>query len=124
MSFYEQLKDIRKLKGFSIREVSRQSGVSKAYISQLENGNRGIPSPDILKKLSSGLHISYEELMKAAGYFGDNSEFLQSEEPVDLRRYILNHHLSWEGEVLSIEDKEWINQVLTALFWKRKQSNR
>lgn len=126
MSFYEQLKDLRKLKGFTIREVSSRSGVSKAYISQLENGNRGVPSPEILKKLSSGLHISYDELMKLAGYIGETSPYLtqNSETVTDLRQYILNHHLMLDGHILTIEDKEWINQVLTAMFWKEKQKNR
>ncbi|UUZ93922.1 helix-turn-helix domain-containing protein [Paenibacillus sp. P25] len=45
LDFYEQLKDMRKQKGFTIRELADRSGVSAAYISQLENGNRGVPSP-------------------------------------------------------------------------------
>ncbi len=52
MDFYDQLKDMRKMKGFTIRELADRSGVSAAYISQLENGNRGVPSPDVLMKLS------------------------------------------------------------------------
>ncbi|WP_237088643.1 helix-turn-helix domain-containing protein [Paenibacillus larvae] len=73
MYFYDKLRDLRKLKGYTIRELSDRSGVSTAYISQLENGNRGIPSPEVLMKLSEGLNISYEELMEIAGYLQTSS---------------------------------------------------
>jgi len=116
------LKDIRKQKGFTIREVAHRSGVSAAYISQLENGNRGIPSPDIIQKLSDGLNVSYTELMKAAGYLEDRPSAPSTSEPINLRRFIMNNNMMLDGIVLTDEDKEWIGHMLTALFWKKQQS--
>lgn len=123
MYFYNQLKDIRKQKGFTIREVAHRSGVSAAYISQLENGNRGIPSPDIIQKLSDGLNVSYTELMKAAGYLEAKPSPPSSSEPINLRRFIMNNSIILDGIVLSDEDKEWIGHMLTALFWKKQQND-
>ncbi|WP_128893732.1 helix-turn-helix domain-containing protein [Longirhabdus pacifica] len=120
MNFYEKLKDIRKLKGYTIREVSDRSGVSSAYISQLENGNRSIPSPDILKKLSDGLNISYSELMNVAGYI-DTGQPKQRKAPVHLRRFLRDNDIVFDGIELTNDDKEWIDRVLTALFWQRNQ---
>lgn len=121
MYFYDQLKALRKNKGFTIREVADRSGVSPAYISQLENGSRGIPSPDILKKLSEGLNISYEQLMKIAGYLDEGtSDAIVRNHPVNLRRFLRENELSFDGLVLTKEDKEWVERVLTALFWKEK----
>lgn len=124
MYFYDQLRDMRKLKGFTIRELADRSGVSAAYISQLENGNRGVPSPDVLMKLSEGLNVSYSTLMELAGYLQPE----QSEKepgvktPVNLRRFLRENELMFDGVILSELDKEWIERMLTVLFWKDKQS--
>ncbi|MBD0381062.1 helix-turn-helix domain-containing protein [Paenibacillus sedimenti] len=124
MYFYDKLKDMRKLKGFTIRELADRSGVSAAYISQLENGNRGIPSPDVLMKLSEGLNKSYSELMEIAGYLesAPSEQTAQHQSsPVNLRRFLRENDLMFDGVVLTPEDKEWIERMLTVLFWKERQ---
>ncbi|CAM3515793.1 helix-turn-helix domain-containing protein [Marinicrinis lubricantis] len=123
MEFYQKLRDLRKLRGYTIREVSDRSGVSPAYISQLENGNRGVPSPEILMKLSEGLNISYSDLMGIAGYLEKELSIPKEDQapPVNLRRFIRENHIMFDGIVLTEEDKEWIERVLSALFWIRKQ---
>lgn len=68
LDFGNYLKKLRIERGLTIRQVEAFSGVSNSYLSQLENGKRGIPSPDTLKKLAPVYRISYEELMSAAGY--------------------------------------------------------
>lgn len=125
MYFYDKLRDMRKLKGFTIRELADRSGVSAAYISQLENGNRGIPSPDVLMKLSEGLNTSYSDLMDIAGYLESSptNPNLQSA-PVNLRRFLRENELSFDGFVLTDEDKEWVERMLTVLFWKDRQTNK
>jgi len=125
MYFYSKLKDMRKLKGFTIRELADRSGVSAAYISQLENGNRGIPSPDVLMKLSEGLNYSYAELMEIAGYLeppqGAHTGEAVPSAPVNLRRFIRENELMFDGIVLTDEDKEWVERMLSVLFWKERQ---
>lgn len=121
MYFYDKLRDLRKLKGFTIRDLADRSGVSTAYISQLENGNRGIPSPEVLMKLSEGLNISYSELMEIAGYLeSKHKRNEQLKDPVNLRRFIRENDLMFDGFVLSELDKEWIERMLTTLFWKER----
>lgn len=125
MYFYDKLRDMRKMKGFTIRELADRSGVSAAYISQLENGNRGIPSPDVLMKLSEGLNTSYSELMDIAGYLETSQANQQFESnPVNLRRFLRENELMFDGFILTPEDKEWVERMLTVLFWKERQSNR
>ena len=68
IEFGNYLKNLRKERGLSIRRLEAQSGVSNAYLSQLENGKRGLPSPEILKKIHEPLDIGYAELMEKAGY--------------------------------------------------------
>ncbi|KRE69852.1 helix-turn-helix transcriptional regulator [Paenibacillus sp. Soil750] len=125
MYFYDKLRDMRKMKGFTIRELADRSGVSAAYISQLENGNRGIPSPDVLMKLSEGLNTSYSELMDIAGYLESSQANQQFESnPVNLRRFLRENELMFDGFILTPEDKEWVERMLTVLFWKERQSSK
>jgi transcriptional regulator with XRE-family HTH domain len=73
MEFKEYLKQLREAKQLSLRKLDSLSGVSHVYLSQIENGNRGVPSPDVLKKIAEPLGVSYKELMTVAGYWGKES---------------------------------------------------
>jgi transcriptional regulator with XRE-family HTH domain len=66
--FGSYLKELRLEKGLTIKALSSLSEVSIAYLSQLENGKRGIPSKEILEKLSIHLEIESETLLERAGY--------------------------------------------------------
>jgi transcriptional regulator with XRE-family HTH domain len=67
-SFGEGLKMARELRKLSLREVEEATGISNAYISQLENDKIKKPSPHFLHKLASLYDIGYELLMESAGY--------------------------------------------------------
>lgn len=62
------LKRARKQKSLTLRDVQDRIGISNAYLSQLENNKILCPSPSILDKLSKCYDVSYELLMKLAGY--------------------------------------------------------
>jgi transcriptional regulator with XRE-family HTH domain len=64
----DTLKKARKAKGYTLREVDKLTGVSNAFISQLENDKGGEPSPHILRKLAKCYDITYTGLMMDAGY--------------------------------------------------------
>lgn len=54
-------------KEMNITELANKAGISRPYLSQIESGSRK-PSPEILKKLSTPLGVSYMSLMQTAGY--------------------------------------------------------
>jgi transcriptional regulator with XRE-family HTH domain len=62
------LRGARKRRGLTLREVEEKTGVSNAYLSQVENGKIRQPSPAILHKLSDVYDVSYEDLLDSAGY--------------------------------------------------------
>lgn len=78
--FGSYIRQLRNNKKMTIRQLELYSGVSNSYLSQLENGKRGIPSPDIIKKLSEGLKVSYTEMMIKAGYIDADPENMSDEE--------------------------------------------
>lgn len=72
--FGKYIRELRNNRELTIRQLELYSGVSNSYLSQLENGKRGIPSPDILKKLSKGLKHPYNDLLEKAGYIDEVDE--------------------------------------------------
>lgn len=65
-----ELKQLREIRGYSLRQVEKATGVSNAYLCQLERGDAAKPSPDKLARLSKFYVVPYEQLMELAGYLG------------------------------------------------------
>lgn len=62
------LKEHRKNLRITLREAEKNTGISNAYLSQVENGKINQPTPKILRKLSDYYNLSYLDLMKLAGH--------------------------------------------------------
>jgi HTH-type transcriptional regulator, competence development regulator len=58
----------REKNNLTLREVETATGISNAYISQLETGKISKPSPIILGKLCDLYKVSYSFAMNLAGY--------------------------------------------------------
>lgn len=89
----ELSKYLKKLRGeMSIRQVAEKTGISNAYLSQLESGKRNNPHPEVLKKLAKFYEIPVIEFLKKAGYLDeDNDEEETYEEKIDrLFQYVKN----------------------------------
>ena len=52
----------------SLRAVEKETGISNAYLSQLEHGKIRAPAPQNLYKLAELYRVPYELLMELAGY--------------------------------------------------------
>jgi SOS-response transcriptional repressor LexA len=117
--FGEKLRELRQTKGFKIRELENLSGVSNAYLSQLENGKRGKPSPEIIKKLAPHLGVTYTELMRMAGYITEDLndealELLKLEDIEEVFNYTFEQFfngISNDGEVLKEFRESFISHV-------------
>ncbi len=64
----EVLQAAREAKQLSLRAVEKATGVSNAYLSQVESGKIKQPSPTILHKLSELYEVSYADLLALAGH--------------------------------------------------------
>ncbi|MEG4006274.1 helix-turn-helix transcriptional regulator [Microcoleus sp. Pol11C1] len=62
------LASARQYQKLTLRAVETETGISNAYISQLERGKIRSPSPVILRKLSDLYNIPYTTLLELAGY--------------------------------------------------------
>lgn len=120
--FGQLLKKLREEKGFSITTLSKRSGVSQPYISQLENGKRN-PSPEILKKLAPSFEMNLLAFRIATGLttlekenerLGRKYELLKS---IDLLALLeSNSPITYKGNEISNTDRKRITDILEALF--------
>ncbi len=62
------LRTVRDDKHLTLRTVESSTGISNAYLSQLEGDKIKQPSPVILHKLSDLYQVSYAALLGLAGY--------------------------------------------------------
>lgn len=58
----------RKQKNLTLRAVEKVTGISNAYLSQLENGDVQEPSPVMLAKLADIYDVPYPTMLEYAGY--------------------------------------------------------
>ena len=114
-TFGSQLKKIREIKGFTVRQTAMQGHISPAYLSQIENGNKNIPKVETLYKIASGLRISNDDILNLAG-ITKNKSAETSPAHIDLGKLentdIL---LSFEGKDLSPKYRQAILSVLKTL---------
>lgn len=68
------LASARKKLELTLRAVEERTGISNAYLSQLEHGKIKTPAPQNLYKLSEVYRVPYGLLMELAGYPVPESE--------------------------------------------------
>lgn len=106
--FGAYLREKRKEHGITLEQLGKEAGFTKGYLSNIENGRRNIPSPDILEKLAGPLGVHYEDLMIEAGYWKGSysKEDKDLFEEIHNEKWTLNNQIS---ELLkSIADDEGI----------------
>lgn len=126
VEFGSYLRSIRKAKKMTIRQLELYSKVSNAYISQLERGDRGLPSPEILRKLAAPLGVDYDDLMVKAGYIEEKSpeeklvDYLEME--LTNEEIIKRMNFSVDGMVLTDEEaSEFVEFIRVRRFMKKQR---
>ena len=67
--FGERIRDLRRKKGVSQKEMAAALGVSAAYLSALEHGRRGVPTWALIQKIIGYFNVIWddaEELQRLA----------------------------------------------------------
>ena len=85
INFGDYLRSLREGQKMSLRDAAAKTGVSVSYITQIENGRRKAPGPEVLKKLAPAYNVPVRALLKAAGYLDDIKEIkpVSDEEEVE-----------------------------------------
>lgn len=124
-NFGQFLRSLRERRHMSLRDVERESGVSNAYIAQLEKGDRPPPRPDMLKKLAKAYNVTVRELLLRAGYLDEPEVTATEEERIEAAfQYVLadpDYKLSTRirGEDLDIKGKRGVVITYETLTGKK-----
>lgn len=84
--FIFRIKYLRKLKGLSIRKLSKLSNVSRSYLEDLENGKKFNPTLDKLYSIADALDVNIKDLF----YTKFDIENLKEEMYKGIDKYGLN----------------------------------
>jgi len=68
----EVIHDARAKLKLSLRDVTKELGITPSYLSDIENDRR-IPSEEVVGKLANLLHLDNDDLMARAGRFGEDA---------------------------------------------------
>ena len=102
----------REEQNLSMRQLAELAKVSHSDISRIESGEREVPNPKILRKISKYIGVNYNDLMYAAGLGANVSP---------LNPYLLEHYANLKGTDLdealiktkgSIENNEVVIESL------------
>ena len=82
--FGEFLKGLRTKKQVTLKQVEEATGLSNAYISQLETGSRRrLPTPDKLKALADYFNVAVKEFLEKAGYTEPDNQTETREQKIE-----------------------------------------
>lgn len=120
-----RLKELRKAKGLTQEEMisqfneryGKQYGASS--ISMFENGKR-IPETQSLMDFADFFGVSVDYLLGRT----EPAEKPVEKKPKQLEKILQEEDLTYNGAVLTAEDREKINKPLELAFWDAKQKNR
>jgi transcriptional regulator with XRE-family HTH domain len=59
--FGEKVRKLRARKGMAMKEMALELGVSSAYLSAMEHGNRGRPAPGLVMQICELLELIWDE---------------------------------------------------------------
>jgi transcriptional regulator with XRE-family HTH domain len=94
----ETLRNVRGIKGAKLRDVEKATGISNAYLSQLETGKAENPSPHVLYKLAQYYGVPYKSLMEAAGYLVDEKPGAKKQRPGAIQAALMSAELTADEE--------------------------
>ena len=67
MSFGQRVKELRKARGMSQKELAARSSIDFTYLSKIENARRLPPRERVIRAMAEALQIDVHELMTLAG---------------------------------------------------------
>lgn len=78
MSLGDFIREKRKQKNWSQRDLAAAAGISNAEISRIEAGKRKEPSTSVLKEIAKALDTPFEELLLEAGVIEKGKNFVDT----------------------------------------------
>ncbi|NOW87019.1 transcriptional regulator with XRE-family HTH domain [Clostridium beijerinckii] len=101
LSLGEFLRKLRIDKGKTINSMQNETGISKSYLSKLENNTKDNPSLDILKKLSNYYNVPFQVFQNLCNF----NTGLEDEQVKDISELVINMEYLFANMQVDIEFK-------------------
>ena len=95
MEFGRRLRDLRKQKNVSQRDLATQVGIDFTYLSKIEGGRSAPPSEEVIRHIAQVLDADADELINLAGKVPKDLKAVLEESPqaVELLRVLSERKL-------------------------------
>lgn len=114
MSIGETIKQYRKRRGLTQRELAETTGLSRSYLGDIES-DRYNPSVKTLRAIAETLQIPTEKMFGVDGLPGDS--------PRDLLELIKYEKFTLNGRIANANDRIALENILKVLYWDAKEKN-
>lgn len=118
LEFANWLKETRKAKKMTLRELADKSNASISYIQRLENGKRKVPSLPIIQSIAEGLGVPYKEVLAVinGGHEDDFAEDVVLAEPKKLQTLLSESEFKIKGREATREQKDLFVGLVNAVL--------
>jgi transcriptional regulator with XRE-family HTH domain len=129
MTLGEKLKILREKRGWTQTQAAEKLGVSSQVVSNYERDYRS-PDKETLSVIAVIYNCSLDWLIGNSEDPQRNNEetkkpdWATSRDLKDLKKFLEQKEVMFDGVPLSEEDKQRVQDVLTGLFWEAKQMNK
>lgn len=115
MEFGRRLRDLRKQKNISQRDLATQVSIDFTYLSKIEGGRLAPPSEEVIRHLAQALEADENELINLAGKVPKDLKAVLEESPqaVELLRVLSQRKLPDETyrQMLDLARDLEVNQL-------------
>lgn len=101
----ELIAEQREKAGYSQRQLAKIANISNAELSKIESGEREIPNPKTLRKISNYIDVNYNELMYMVGLGIEVSP---------LNPFIKDYYSSLKGDELNVAEINVLGSIENA----------
>lgn len=99
-TFGQTLKEIRRRRGISQRDIAEKVNVDFSYISKIENDRLPPPAADTIVKICDALDVPPDELLAMTGKMPTPIKEIISENPAALQ-------FLRQAQAMTLTDNEW-----------------
>lgn len=106
--FGSWIKQLRKAKGYSLKDLENASGVTASYIHRLETGTRKTPSIPVAENLAIALGVSQDEFLRRLNVLSSEPK---KNEDMPFNELIAISNFTINGNRVTNKQKEAINTL-------------
>lgn len=124
MAFGDNIRRIRREKGYSQQKLAEKTGLSLRSIQNYESNERYPNNIMIVKNIAVALGVTADMLLADDGYIFDTRDKSASKPVHDIEDMLADINAMFAGGDLSEEDKDKVMRAIMDIYWESKDINK